>query len=200
VKRDDTAVDPGAFGVGLYVDPGPHKVVASAPGFVDLTLNVTLAEGKTEALTLPELVAKPDAPAVVVTKPEAEPVDEGEPGPRSKTRTYAALGVGGAGVAAVAVGVVFGLKARSSYNEAKALCGEDMVCPDQSLLSQDQQLVSDARSSATISTVLVIGGGAAIATGVVLYLTAPRSRERATARLVPVPHQGGAGLALTGAF
>src|SRR5580765_1782681 len=33
VKRDDTAVDAGALGVALYVDPGTHKVTASAPGF-----------------------------------------------------------------------------------------------------------------------------------------------------------------------
>lgn len=199
VKRDDTTVDPGALGVGLYVDPGPHKVVASAPGFVEATLSVTLTEGKTEALTIPDLVAKPDAPPVAETRPVAQPIDDGEPGPRSKTRMYAALGVGGAGVAAVAVGLVFGVKARGSYNDAKALCGDDMVCPAANL-AQDQKLVSDARSSATISTVLVIGGGAAIAAGVILYLTAPRSHERATARLVPVAHDGGAGLALTGAF
>jgi tetratricopeptide (TPR) repeat protein len=199
VKRDDTVVDPGAFGVGLYVDPGPHKVIASAPGFVELTLTVTLAEGKTEALSIPELVARPEPPPVVVTKPVAEPVDEVETAPRSKTRMYAALGAGGAGVAAVAVGLGFGLKARSSYDDAEALCGEDLVCPAASL-PQGQKLVSDARSSATISTVLVIGGGAAIAAGVIVYLTAPRTRERATARLVPVAHDRGAGLALTGAF
>lgn len=199
VKRDDTPVAAGAFGVGLYVDPGPHKVIASAPGFVELTLSVTLAEGKTEALAIPELVAKPDAPSVAVTKPAVEPVDEVEPAPRSKPRMYAALGVGGAGVVAVGVGLVFGARASSSYSDAKKLCGDDMVCPA-AKLDEDKQLVSDARSSATISTVLVIGGGAAIATGVILYLTAPRGRERATARLVPVPHQGGAGLALTGAF
>ena len=198
VKRDDTAVDAGALGVGLYVDPGPHKVVASAPGFVELTLNVTLAEGKTEAITIPDLVAKPEAPPVVATKPVSEPVDEPAPGPRSKKRTYIALGVGGAGVAAVAVGLVFGAKASSSYSDAKALCGDDMVCPAESF-AQDQKLVSDARSSATISTVLVIGGAAAIAAGVVLYVTAPRDRERATA-LIPLVHDRGAGLALTGAF
>ncbi|MEO7731861.1 MAG: tetratricopeptide repeat protein [Kofleriaceae bacterium] len=198
VKRDDTAVDAGAFGVGLYVDPGLHKVIASAPGFVEVTLSVTLAEGKTEALAIPELVAKPDAPSVATTKP-VQPVDDTPAAPPSKTRRYAALGVGGAGVVAVGLGLVFGAKASSSYSDAKKLCGDDMVCPAESF-TQDQQLVSDARSSATISTVLVIGGGAAIATGVILYLTAPRGRERATARLVPVPHQGGAGLALTGAF
>jgi hypothetical protein len=41
---------------------------------------------------------------------------------------------------------------------------------------------------------------AAIGAGVVLYLTAPRTAERAQARIVPVPHDGGAGLALTGTF
>jgi hypothetical protein len=34
----------------------------------------------------------------------------------------------------------------------------------------------------------------------VVWLTAPRTAERSTAQLVPVPHDGGAGLALTGTF
>ena len=52
----------------------------------------------------------------------------------------------------------------------------------------------------SVSSVLVIGGGAAIIAGAIVYLTAPRAEERATARLLPVLHDRGAGLALTGGF
>ncbi|HET7502511.1 MAG TPA: hypothetical protein VFK02_15935 [Kofleriaceae bacterium] len=199
VKRDDTPLDAGALGVALYVDPGVHKVVASAPGFEPVTVSVTLAEGKTETLAIPALVAKPAEaaeaePAATGERTEAEPT-----GPRSRTRTFAALGVGGAGVVAVGVGLVFGARARSSYQDATALCGDDLVCSSDNF-ARDKKLVSDARSSATISTVLVIGGGAAIAAAAVIYLTAPRTREIQAARLVPVTHDRGAGLALTGTF
>jgi hypothetical protein len=200
VKRGDTAVDAGAFGVALYVDPGTHRVVASAPGFEPFSVTVTLVEGKTETLVIPALVAKPAQPA----EPTPEEPVETEPAPgRSSTRTYLAFGLGGAGVVATGVSLVFGAKARSSFNEAKSLCGDEQVCTDVESFNRNKQLVSDARSSATLSTVLILGGGAAIAAGVVVLVTAPRSpsaAERATARLVPVTHDGGAGLALTGTF
>jgi len=66
---------------------------------------------------------------------------------------------------------------------------------------EGQKAVRDGRSKATISTVLVIAGGAAIAAGAVIYLTAPRARERTTAlRLVPVIDDTSAGIGLIGAF
>ena len=201
VQRDEQSVDAGALGVALYVDPGTHKVTASAPGFEALTVTVTLVEGKTETLALPALAAKP-ATALVTGSPGPSAAHRAgtEPdAPSSRTRAYAALGLGAAGVAAVGVGLVFGAKARSSYNDAKALCGDAMVCSAPNF-ERDKQLVHDARSSATISTVMIIGGGAAIAAGIVVYLTAPRASERTTARLVPVTNDGGAGLALLGAF
>jgi hypothetical protein len=198
VKRDDTSVDGGAFGVALYVDPGVHSVTASAPGFEAFTASVTLVEGKTEALAIPALAAKPAA-AVEDGKPDVRRADVETAAPISKTRTYAAIGAGGAGVVAIGVGVVFGLKARSSNSDAKALCGDDLRCSAETI-DRDKKLVQDARSAATISTVTLIGGGAAIAAAAVIYLTAPRTVERATAHLVPVPHNGGAGLALTGTF
>jgi len=200
VKRDDTPVDAGALGVALYVDPGAHTVTASAPGFEAFSVSVTLVEGKTETFAIPALVAKPAAP---VTEPKAgaELVDNEPAAPASKTRTYAALGLGAGGVIAVGVGLAFGAKAQSKYNDAKKLCGDDQVCPAADF-ARDKQLVHDARSSATISTVLVIGGGAAIAAGAIVYFTAPhgRSREHQAARLVPVTNNGGAGLALMGTF
>jgi tetratricopeptide (TPR) repeat protein len=202
VKRDDTAVDAGALGVALYVDPGTHTVTASAPGFEAFTVTVTLIEGKTETLAIPALVARPaEKPVAGAPPPSAAGGGTTEPAaPLSPTRKYVALGLGGAGVVAVAVGLVFGAKARSSYNDATALCGSNLVCTDADKFARDKQLVQDARSSATISTVMIIGGGAAIAAGAIVYLTAPRAGERATARLVPVTHDGGAGLALAGTF
>ncbi|HEU4726534.1 MAG TPA: hypothetical protein VFT22_01540 [Kofleriaceae bacterium] len=199
VKRDDTPLDAGALGVALYVDPGVHKVVASAPGFEPVTVSVTLAEAKTETLAIPALVARPAEAAAAEARPAVERDTDEPTGPRSRTRTFVALGVGGAGLVAAGVGLVFGAKANSSYKDATALCGDDLVC-SASNFERDKKLVSDARSSATISTVMVIGGGAAIAAAAVIYLTAPRARETQAARLVPVTHDGGAGLALAGTF
>lgn len=199
VKRDGTPIDAGELGTALYVDPGTHEVVASATGYEAYTVTVTVVEGKTETLSIPPLVAKPAA-STEEKKPEDEQeVDTAAISAKARQRKFIALGLGGGGVVALAVGLVFGAKASSSYDDAKKLCGDDLVCSMENF-DKGKKLVSDARSAGTISTVLVGVGIAAAAAGVVVYVTRPKAAERATARLVPVPHEGGAGLALVGSF
>lgn len=202
IKRDDTTVDAGAYGVALYVDPGTHNVTASAPGFEPFTVSITVTEGKTETLAVPNLVAKPvAAPDKDTAKPD-QPQTEIVEVPMSRNRKILAGGLGGAGAVAIVVGAVFGFKAKGKLDDAKKACGDDLACDDMSSLTSSRKLVSDGRSAGNLSTALVIGGVVAGAAGVVVWLTAPRTAERATAtaRLVPVPHDGGAGLALTGTF
>jgi hypothetical protein len=117
----------------------------------------------------------------------------------SPARKYTAIDLGGAGVAAIGVGLLFGAKASSAFREAKALCSADLVC-DPDNYDKGKQLTRDARASATISTVLVGAGGAAIVVGAIVFFTRPRTRERAIARIVPVTHDRGVGLAITGRF
>ena len=202
VKRDETTVDAGALGVALYVDPGTHQVTASAPGFETFTVTVTVAEGKTETLAVPNLAARPATPVAPSVEKPVEPV-EPAPAPAgsiARSRKLLAAGIGGAGVVAIGVSLVFGSQANSKKSDAEKLCGSDLACTDMAAFNQAKQDVSDAKSKATVSTVMFGVGVAAIAGGVVVLLTAPREPERATAHVVPVVHDGGAGLALTGVF
>lgn len=206
VRRDGAPIDPGAQGVALYVDPGPHEITASAPGFEAFTRTVTSVEGKADTLAIPALKPVPVAP---IARPEPpRPPARAQVDPRvatqaapapSQTRRYVALGVGGAGAAALGVGLVFGARARSTYRDAETLCGADLVCDPESY-DKGKRLVRDANSQATISTVLVAAGGAAIVTAAVLWITAPRPRERTVARVLPVAHDRGAGLVVAGSF
>jgi hypothetical protein len=202
VMRDGTQIDPGALGIALYIDAGKHEITASAPGFEAFAQTITVVDGKSETLVIPALTPRPESPAVT-DRPKSDLEHQVEPGEsaaaRSRTRKYVALGLGGGGVAAVGVGLVFGAKASSKYSDAKALCDPDFACNSASY-PEARQRFHDAQSNATTSTVLVIVGGAAIAAGVVVYLTAPRAPERATARIVPVVHDGGVGLAITKGF
>src|SRR5262245_7567120 len=161
IKRDDTTVDAGALGVALYVDPGTHKITASAPGFEAYSVTVTLVEGKTETLAIPALTAKPAEPAAEEPKPLATP-EVTDQGPRQKSRTYLALGVGAAGVVALGVSAFFGAKASSRYSDAKKVCGEQLMCTTQADLEHSKQLVDNAHSAANVSTGLFVGGVAAI--------------------------------------
>jgi hypothetical protein len=209
VKRDGTPIDPGAQGVALFVDPGAHEITAAAPGFEPFARTIASVEGKAETVAIPELERIPAPPVAAAEPPRAPPRAPAEkrvvaapavavPAP-SRTRTYVALGVATAGAAALGVGLVFGAKARSTYGDAETLCGADLVC-DPADYDKGRRLVRDARSTATVSTVLVAAGSAAVVTAAVLWLTAPRSRERTAARIVPVVGDRGAGIAAVGSF
>jgi hypothetical protein len=200
VARDGAPIDAGALGVALYVDPGAHAITASAPGFEAVTQMVTLVEGEEETLAIPALAAVP----VRATAPPRSP-DEGHAAtaqPKrviSPTRKYVAMAIGAAGVASIGVGLLFGGKANSALHDAKARCGANLVCSTDDY-AWGQQLIRDTRSNATVSTLLVAAGGAAVVTGVVVFVTGRRPRQRATAQLVPVIYDRGSGLAMTGRF
>jgi hypothetical protein len=193
VTRDGTKIDAGALGVALYVDPGSHDITASAPGFESATQTVTLVESKTETLVLAELKPLP-ASSVLATEEHATP---GPAGARSR-RAYLALGGSAAGVVTLGVGLLYGAKARSAFSDVRVLC-PDLHCSSENG-GRAERLVSDARSNATRSTVLVIGGSAVLVTSAIVLLTAPRLQERSSGRIVPVAHAHGAGLAVVGRF
>lgn len=196
VQRDGALVNAGEFGLALYADPGVHEVTASAPGFEAVSRKVTLVEGKTETIAIPDLIARPEP-----VKPDAKlEQPAGDTTPVSSTWKYLGLGIGGAGIVAVGVGLVVGAQAISANNKAKELCGNDLACSAMNV-DEGMQLVADGRSKATISTVLVVAGGAAIAAGAIVYLTAPSARERTTAaRIIPMIHKAGAGIGFAGTF
>jgi tetratricopeptide (TPR) repeat protein len=121
VQRDGIALDAAAFGAALYVDPGAHEVIASAPGFTSFKQSLTLVEGKAETLAIPALSKeraperKPEAPqSAAKTRLEAT---QAPPPPPSRTRTYVGLGLAAAGLAAAGTGLVFGWQANGKQGE-----------------------------------------------------------------------------------
>lgn len=203
VTRDGTVIDAAVFGSPIYVDPGTRKIVAEAAGYEPFALDVVALEGKETKVEVPALTAKPVpiAPEVPVQPGAAAGAVRfqtgGDPG---RTRRMTGLIVGGAGLAATAVGLGFGLSARSKWNEATddGLCDTDTdVCTP-----EGQELADSARSRATISTVMVGVGAAMVVTGAVLYFTAPRAARESTrsARLLPSGGAGSVGMTLTGQF
>ena len=80
-----------------------------------------------------------------------------------------------AGGAALVGGGLFGLLARSTYDDAVAneCRGNVKTCNPHGLARIDT-----ANSQATLSTVLVVAGGALAAAGVLLFVLAPRDGAR----------------------
>ena len=86
-----------------------------------------------------------------------------------------AIGVGAVGVVGLGVGAFLGLHAKSLQDESNGVgggCNAADTCDP-----HGQDLRMSALSSATASTILFAVGGAAVVTGVVLFVTAPSSHR-----------------------
>jgi tetratricopeptide (TPR) repeat protein len=193
VQRDGTPIDVSLLGTALFVDPGRHEVTASAPGFAPFEGSITVAEATSETLTVAELVPQPGEPAKptsAVRPSQPEIRVRASPARRSP---YVAIGLAAGGAVLASVGFAFGAKAGSTYDQATKLCGNDLACDNQDDFTRGKELISHARSQATISTIAVIAGGVAIAGGAVLYVTTRK-------RLVPMVTGHDAGVAMVGRF
>jgi hypothetical protein len=191
VLRDEVDVTV-LIGSAFAVDPGPHVFTARADGRREWSAKFEITgAGKTINVEIPKLepetVVSPgtgrDDPdpdpgtggtggtGNVVGPGGTDPVDTGPPSP-GRTRRIIALVLGGAGVVGLGAGAFYGRKAMSKADEARDVCGGELD-PCFGDADYAEELVEDGRGFATISNIGFIGGGALLAAGVVLYLTAP---------------------------
>ncbi len=214
VRRDGVVLGSAAFGTSIPVDPGPHKVVATAPGKAPWETTVDAAEGQTSKVTIPRALpeattavatAAPAAPVVAaapVTEPAPaaptttastyfpEPIDERE----SSGRRTAGFVVAGAGLIGLGVGGYFGLASLSRRNDSRDHC-QGNVCD-----AEGVSLRKEAIEAGNVSTVASIAGGAALLGGLVLVFTAPSDTKTTgkSFRAAPTLASSGAGFTFGG--
>lgn len=208
VRRNGKLVEPAMFGLEVAVDPGKQTIDATAPGQQVWSTEVMI-EPKPSVTTIriPSLVEL--KPAVVEYKPPKPPPPTEAPTPPpdkpSGFGTQRTIGVivAGVGVAGVIVGSVFGAKALSAGDNARASCKESAlgawVCPN----AASAELYNDGKTAANISNVGIGVGAAAIVAGVVVIAIAPKnapSKTSSTWHVAPVIAPGWATLSVTGAF
>jgi hypothetical protein len=192
-------------GTALQVDPGEHVFVFTAPDQPPVTQTFVLKEGDTErrerivVAPAPVPAAAPQAPAEGAPPP-AQAVG-GEVSARGMgTQKILGLVAGGAGVAGVAVGSIFGVMTLSEASQQRADCASPTNCLRPSQAASDH---STGATDRTISTVGFIAGGAMLVGGAVLFFTARHASEpSAAARMLLVPgiSPGGGGMFLRGEF
>jgi hypothetical protein len=177
ITRDGTEITGPMIGLSLPVDPGEHKVVVEVLGKPPSQEKFTLSPGehRTLEVTIPGMkTAKADEPL-----PSEEP---GKPGMGRTIGTYAALGIGAAGL--IMGGVTGGL-ALSNKQSA------DEQCPKFACTPQGLEAVEHGRTMARISTIGFAIGGAGIAAGVILFLTRPKpDKPPAISADVAINHTG----------
>lgn len=151
-------------------DEGQYEIQFSAPGRETFVTTIRLKNGaKSPAIVeVPRLV--PVARPLAATADEPADV-EAEPTGGDTQRVWAWV-VGGAGVALAVTSGVLTAVAAAKNDDSKANCdpGSPNRCSPEGV-----QLRDDAKSMATWATVAGVAGGVALASGVVLYVSAPAS-------------------------
>ena len=206
VERDGAPIGAAEWATPIPIDSGPHTIRAVAPGKKAWSTQVTIGAPRSQVtVSVPALENDGAVPARPAAEPPREPASPsaGRPSEAGGTQRLVGLVVGGAGIVALGAGAFFGLKARSTYDDALAQCNPAHQCQQQGL-----DLADDATSQATISTIAFVAGGVMLAGGAVLYLTAPRGAPttgaappRSTGNMhVSLGGPGLAGMSLGGAF
>jgi hypothetical protein len=210
ITMDGAPVTDRAEGAELTVDPGEHTFELRAEGHPAASKKLTFHQGekgRKEAVVLegppqpapappPPSRPQPAAPAetAVATTPPAAPVAPPATVERGGNgRRTLAYVVGSVGLVGLGVGTYFGLKAKSTYDDAVARCPNGPSTCD----TTGADGGTDAHNQATVSTIAFAAGGALVTAGLVLYFTAPRSGN---VSVQPTAGLGTAGLRLGGTW
>jgi hypothetical protein len=166
VRLDGKPLPEGALGAALPLDPGEHVLEADREGTAPFRTTVRI--------TQPGTVQARVTAAPKIAAPEAAPYWNGQ--------RVAAVSLGGAGIAGVVVGAVFGVRAGKDLEASRPHC-KDLnpdPCDAEGVALRDR-----ASTGAWVSDLGIGLGAAAIVGGVVLFATAPAGRPAAA------PSKGG---------
>ena len=170
VRRDGVVLGPAQWGAAIPVDPGSHRVTASAPAKAPWTSDVTVSgTGDTIRLRVPSLAGVPvpgPAPTEAASPPPKVPSSPVETSHGTGQRTLGIVTTA-AGAVGVGTGVVLGLVARSDYASAGSHCSAG-GCD-----AQGKDTTDSARRLGNVGTVVFAAGSVLAAVGAVVWLTAP---------------------------
>jgi len=181
ITRDGARIDAAAIGSALPVDPGDYTIAASAPDKLPWSTTVRVGHTSRVSLSVPLLedeprVAEKNERDLRAIEPQLKAAS---PAPSNTQKLFGII-TSGTGVAALAVGGYFGLRAASTWSDAKSSCDPYPYCGE-----EGRRLATNAQQSGTIATIATVAGGVLLAGGLVLWLTAPGpARETETALLV----------------
>jgi hypothetical protein len=167
LRIDDQPLTPGAVAKPFPIDPGPHRIAASAPSHASWGATFAAQPSALVEVSVPELTdtsVRPAPPTAVDVAP-------------SSTQKTLAIVAGGVGLAGVAVGTVSGIIAVSKRSSAQGECPSDVFafrCPTES----GTAAWNSATTAGNVSTISFVAGGVFLAGAAVLWFTAPSAKTR----------------------
>jgi hypothetical protein len=176
IQLDGVDLGASSLGVEIPLDPGPHTVTATAPGYEPYQETVSMTEGGVEVLRV-ALVEIQEEPVAVAPPPVVEPP------PPQKKYGIAPYVIAGTGGVLVLTGSTFLIVALSKHGEAKSLCNDSRNCEgvDPDKQTESQKLSKSANTYEALGFVGLGMGLAGVATGAVLYYLDNKDRSAAGA-------------------
>ena len=123
-----------SIGVAVPIDPGPHALSASAPGYAPFEMTVDVPEGKEETVVIK--LEKLKTPGVGATTIGGRTSTDTGPDPKKlRLVAYISGGVGGASL--IGSGVFF-LLMQQKLSSMENLCGDDGSCRNDDLTAAER--------------------------------------------------------------
>ncbi len=203
VRDGDVTMPRSALGVALAVDPGVHVLTLRLPDGGTTQREVTLREGEATSVMLelpsPAPEAKPPetapqappaaAPAPVAAAPLTTP-PQATRGSGRRTLTYAAFGIGTAGIVVGSVAGAILISRKGTVDEH---------CPDARCDDEGYDAASDIPTLDTVANVGFGVGALGLAVGLIMVLT-DRDSARSSASALPALVATPRGALLRGRF
>jgi len=207
VRRNGVEVSKAQWGSALPVDPGTYAIEASATGSATWSKSVSLVagtcEGRVESIEVPKLektepstTEPPKAPVEPpkaaeppkATTPVIPPKDTAPEEPRpGRLQKAIALVVGGVGVVGIGVGLGLRASGRSQYDDAIARCTLPGPNPCSDADADDALAGRDRKN---LGWIVAGTGGAMVAGGIVLWLTAKAGTHGTESHALVTPWVG----------
>jgi hypothetical protein len=186
IRRDDALLSDGALSSKIPVDPGPHVISASAPGYKTWAKTIVVKpNGDLQGVDVPTLEKDTAAAATVPPPAASSPPTATTPAPKEKEGQEASEGsgrktagyvLGGIGIAATGVGTFFGLKALSTYGKVKDECPSLDGCSQRA-----GDLRDDAGTQGNIANITLGVGLLSLAAGAYLVFSGPSTKPSTSA-------------------
>lgn len=183
IVRGAQTFDATVWGQSVPVDPGTFAITARALGYDSWTTSIAVKpDGDRQTVTVPRLHARPMP--VKIVRAKATPI--------LSPKRDVAIGIAGAGLAAMVTSAIVALDAKSLQDQARASCPVDLPCRDPAAVQASDKAVSRA----TIATVVGGAGLVAIGAGVALWFAGKPTESR----VVPAITPGSVAITVTGSF
>jgi len=150
VTRDGVELKAASLDTSIPIDPGKHTFVLVAAGRANAERAVDVREGETLKVAL--------QPGAELAKP-------------SKGRMIGGVTTASIGLGAMIAGAVMGGIAKSNHDDSASHCGEDNRCDQTGV-----DIRADARALGDAGTVVFFVGAAALVTGTIVWLSAPKAQ------------------------